>query len=90
MKASALLAGLIIWSVNLLVAEVVAPALSRESLNVWELTSRWPLLAGSRPARIFSSVVLPQPLGPTTVMNSPSRIENSISDSACTGPARVA
>ncbi len=42
----ALLAGLVIWGVNLLLAEVVAPALTIEPLNVWDIPSRWPVLAG--------------------------------------------
>jgi hypothetical protein len=39
-------AALVIWGFNLLIAEGVAPALSSELLDVWELPSRWPMLAG--------------------------------------------
>ncbi len=38
-----------------------------------------PVLGGSRPAMHFSSVVLPQPDGPTTQTNSPSSTENETS-----------
>ena len=34
----------------------------------------WPLVGCSRPQIMFSVVVLPQPEGPTKIMNSPSRI----------------
>jgi ABC-type transport system involved in multi-copper enzyme maturation permease subunit len=47
--SKALLAGsaaVLIWGLNLLIGEGVAPALSSEPLNVWELPSRWPTLAG--------------------------------------------
>src|SRR5437773_2215062 len=42
------------------------PAISRP----W--TRIWPASAGMKPPRMWSSVLLPQPLGPTTVTNSPS------------------
>ena len=42
------------------------------------------------PARIFSSVDLPQPEGPTTATNSPSPTENVARSSAATAPLRVA
>jgi hypothetical protein len=41
-----------------------------------------PAVAGTSPARIFNSVVLPHPLGPTTVTNSRSRTESEMSLSA--------
>ena len=41
-----------------------------------------PRVAGSRPAEIFSSVLLPQPLGPTMVTNSRSATDSEMSLSA--------
>jgi hypothetical protein len=46
-----------------------------------------PPLMGSRPATIFSSVLLPQPEGPTTETNSPSRMAKSSGLSDSTGPS---
>ena len=46
---------------------------------------------GNRPARILSSVVLPQPDWPTIVTNSPAAMSSVMAASACTrGRARVA
>src|SRR5579864_630311 len=45
-----------------------------------------PLVWRSRPARMRSSVDLPQPEGPTMQRNSPGAIERSIPVSACTEP----
>src|SRR6185437_11336440 len=42
-----------------------------------------------KPAIALSSVVLPQPLGPTSVTNSPAPIARSTSPVACTGPSAV-
>jgi hypothetical protein len=44
-----------------------------------------PLVRLSSPPRIFSSVDLPQPLGPTRQMNSPSSISKLRSSSATSG-----
>src|SRR5690349_15085073 len=41
-----------------------------------------PAVAGSRPAMMRRKVVLPQPLGPTSEMNSPGATERSIARSA--------
>src|SRR5215470_13020611 len=49
-----------------------------------------PLEGGRMPARIFSSVDLPQPDGPTTATNSPSPTPNVVRSSALTDPSRVA
>ena len=38
----------------------------------WPNTCTVPLLGASSPAPTFSSVLLPQPVGPTTETNSPS------------------
>ncbi|MCY1212392.1 hypothetical protein D9M72_241260 [compost metagenome] len=46
-------------------------------------TSRRPSLGSSMPATIFSSVLLPQPEGPSNVTNSPSAIDRSTGSSAC-------
>src|SRR5262244_3407794 len=54
----------------------------------WSFTS--PRLAGSNPARIFRSVDLPQPEGPTTATNSPSATLKSMPSSARTVPRGVA
>src|SRR5215467_8920189 len=54
----------------------------------WSFTS--PRLAGSNPARIFRSVDLPQPEGPTTATNSPSATVKSMPSSATTVPRGVA
>ena len=43
-----------------------------------------PLVIGSRPARMRNNVVFPQPLGPTTEMNSPARISRLTFVSALT------
>ncbi len=48
-----------------------------------------PLVAGSRPPTSFSSVLLPQPLGPTTDRNSPSRMSKSSGFSDSTSPSAV-
>src|SRR5882724_7124090 len=45
-----------------------------------------PELAGSRPATMRRNVVLPQPDGPTTEMNSPRSMAKSIACSACSSP----
>src|SRR5947207_3447562 len=42
------------------------PAISRPCTRIW------PASAGMKPPRMWSSVLFPQPLGPTTVTNSPS------------------
>ncbi len=53
-------------------------------------TRMCPRLTGTRPATSLSSVLLPQPLGPTRVTNSFSPISSVVSASACTGsPVRV-
>ena len=52
------------------------------------LSSASPPERCSSPARIFSSVDLPQPDGPTIDMNSPSPMVQSISLSAVTSPPR--
>ena len=44
---------------------------------------------GRSPARILSSVVLPQPEGPTTATNSPSPTSKLMPSSAATLPSRV-
>ena len=43
-----------------------------------------------RPARILSSVVFPQPEGPTTATKSPSPMPKLMPSSAATLPSRVA
>src|SRR3954469_6861570 len=48
-----------------------------------------PLLARSSPAAIRSTVVLPEPEGPTTTMNSPSPISRSSSSTARVPPGNV-
>jgi hypothetical protein len=50
--------------------------------TTWPLTRTAPDVDGSSPATIFSSVLLPQPLGPTTATNSPSSAVSVISSSA--------
>jgi hypothetical protein len=45
-------------------------------------SSRRPSLGSSSPATIFSSVLLPQPEGPSKVTNSPSRMDRSTGCSA--------
>ena len=45
-----------------------------------------PASGSSRPATILKSVLLPQPLGPTTVTNSPGVTLASRPDKAVTGP----
>src|SRR5688572_2256142 len=52
-------------------------------LPSWKIS---PLVASSRPARMRSSVVLPQPLGPTRVTNSRSENSRSMSRSTLTSP----
>src|SRR5687768_2490174 len=52
-------------------------------LPSWKIS---PLVASSRPARMRSSVVLPQPLGPTSVTNSRSENSRSMSRSTLTSP----
>ena len=54
------------------------------------LTRTTPLDGETRPAAIISSVLLPQPLGPTWDKNSPRRCVSEISLSARTSPSRVA
>jgi hypothetical protein len=53
-------------------------------------SSASPLEAGRMPARIFSSVDLPQPEGPTTATNSPSPTPKVVRSRAATAPSRVA
>jgi len=48
-----------------------------------------PAVAGVSPATIFSSVLLPQPLGPTMTTNSPGSTCRSIGFSDSTAPLRV-
>ena len=48
-----------------------------------------PSLGLMKPAMALSSVVLPQPLGPTSVTNSPAQIVMSTRPVACTGPSAV-
>ena len=50
----------------------------------WISTS--PAVTGSRPETHFRSVLLPQPLGPTTLTNSPERTSRSMPLSASTSP----
>src|SRR5947209_7513911 len=45
-----------------------------------------PASGASKPATIFKSVVLPQPLGPSSVMNSPLRIGKDTSRTATSSP----
>src|SRR6185295_5893377 len=52
------------------------------------LSNACPPLACISPARIFSSVDLPHPDGPTIDMNSPSATVQSMSSSAVTPPPR--
>src|SRR5512132_720838 len=47
-----------------------------------------PELSASRPASIRSAVVLPEPEGPTSTMNSPSSIASDSSDTAVVSPKR--
>ena len=49
-------------------------------------SSTRPALGCSRPATIFSKVLLPQPEGPSRVTNSPSRTTRSRGSSACVPP----
>jgi hypothetical protein len=58
-------------------------ALSCSWLTGLRHTSRRPSLGSSMPATIFSSVLLPQPEGPSSVTNSPSAIDRSTGSSAC-------
>src|SRR5262252_7537471 len=51
-------------------------------------TSIAPSVVGSRPAIMLSSVLLPQPLGPTIETNSPRPIARLTSSTACTSPWR--
>ena len=55
------------------------------------LPSQWmvPSVGRMKPASALSSVVLPQPLGPTSVTNSPARMRRSTWPVACTGPSAV-
>src|SRR5580765_4213365 len=48
-----------------------------------------PLVASSRPAAMRSTVVLPEPDGPTTTMNSPSAISRSSSSTAFVPPGKA-
>ena len=48
-----------------------------------------PVLGQIMPEMIFSSVVLPEPLGPSRVRNSPRRTSSVIGRNACTGPGPV-
>ena len=61
------------------------------SRGATRLTSRSPMNTdpdemASSPASIRSAVVLPDPDGPTSTMNSPSAISNESSRTACTEP----
>ncbi|MHC2426002.1 hypothetical protein ACVII1_009002 [Bradyrhizobium elkanii] len=51
-------------------------------------TSTSPVVGGSRPEIILSSVDLPQPEGPTTTKNSPSLMVKSSGRSDGTSPSR--
>src|SRR5690349_1695510 len=51
-------------------------------------TSMTPVLTGMRPAIMLSSVLLPQPLGPTIETNSPRARVRLTSSTACTSPWR--
>src|ERR1051326_5700310 len=51
-------------------------------------TSIAPSVVGSSPAIMLSSVLLPQPLGPTIETNSPRPIVRLTSSTACTSPWR--
>src|SRR5215831_15860834 len=48
-----------------------------------------PAVAGSRPAMMRKNVVLPQPLGPTSEMNSPGATATSMARSASSAPKRL-
>ena len=50
------------------------------------LTYTAPAVGFSSPARMDSSVDLPQPLGPTMLMNSPLSMENDMFSRAVTSP----
>src|SRR5262249_30389328 len=52
-------------------------------------SSTAPDVAGSSPATMRSSVVLPQPLGPTSEMNAPDLISTLISRSTSRSPKRL-
>src|SRR5688500_17094273 len=45
-------------------------------------TCTWPALGSSSPAATFNSVLLPQPVGPTTLTNSPGATVNVTSSTA--------
>ena len=48
----------------------------------WPNTCTWPALGSSSPAPTFSSVLLPQPVGPTTLTNSPGATASVTSSTA--------
>ena len=50
-------------------------------------TLTWPLVRGSMPPTMFSSVVLPEPLGPSITTSSPGAMLRVTSRSACTATA---
>ena len=52
----------------------------------WPSMAIVPAVGVSKPAIILSSVVLPQPDGPSSEKNSPSRIDSVASSSALNGP----
>ena len=52
----------------------------------WPSISISPAVGSSKPASMRSSVVLPQPDGPSSEKNSPRRMSNETSSTALTGP----
>ncbi|MEH2470556.1 hypothetical protein V1284_002000 [Nitrobacteraceae bacterium AZCC 2299] len=63
------------------------PMSVRALVTRWLSTSTWPSDAEVRPAAIIIRVLLPQPLGPTSEMNSPLRWAIETRSSARTGPS---
>ncbi len=64
------------------------PRVRRQAVMLRPPTSTSPAIGRWNPATIFSSVVLPQPLGPSSDTSSPGRISSVMSLAAVTAPNR--
>src|SRR5437763_6210141 len=71
------------WFWNTMPMSAPGPLTARPAISIE------PDVGANSPAISFSSVLLPQPLGPTTDKNSPSRIANSSGFNDCTSPSAV-
>src|SRR3984893_4287149 len=55
----------------------------------WSSSRIWPAVASSKPARMRSSVVLPEPLSPSRVRNSPCSTSSEMDSSTVCSPKRL-